>query len=33
MGKTEDELTKVPFLDYVHKEDRMLVQKLPKKNY
>lgn len=27
MGRTEDELTKVPFLDYVHKEDRMLVRR------
>ncbi len=27
MGKTEDELTKVPFLEYVHKDDRMLVRR------
>ncbi len=27
MGRTEDELMKVPFLDYVYKEDRMLVRK------
>jgi PAS domain S-box-containing protein len=27
MGRTEDELMKVPFLEYVHKEDRMLVRK------
>lgn len=27
MGRTEEELTKMPFLDYVHREDRMLVRK------
>lgn len=27
MGRTEAELTQVPFLDYVHKEDRMIVRK------